>query len=107
MDDTTAAPAAETTTAAPAAEAPVKAPEQQLRNSHWCTHPVHGVGMIGEINAQVSFHRFRLHSGDTAPSLDSEPVKCEVSDLTLCTPEQLPEYLGYTDQQLKDLGYAR
>jgi hypothetical protein len=33
----------------PASTAAPKPPE--LKNSHWCVHPTHGLGMIGEIGA--------------------------------------------------------
>jgi hypothetical protein len=90
---------------APARTAALKPPE--LKNSHWCVHPKHGLGMIGEIGAQVTFHRYRRATDDEPAGVESTPDIVEQGDLRLCTADELPTHLGYTDQQLKDLGYDR
>jgi hypothetical protein len=93
-------PITDTTTSAPA-----KPPE--LKNSHWCMHPKHGLGMIGELGAQASFHRFRPATDEEQAGVESTPVFVEASELRLCTPRELPDHLGYTEQQLIDFGYSR
>lgn len=102
MDDTenVSAPAA---AAAPAASAA----KVELKNSHWCVHPTHGLGMIGELGAQTSFHRFYVKPGDTSATLDSTPVYVDASALRLCTPDELPPHLDYSAEQLRDFGYTR
>jgi hypothetical protein len=97
--------AAETETASSGTTAALKPPE--LKNSHWCVHPKHGLGMIGEIGAQVTFHRYRRATDDEPAGVESTPDIVEQGDLRLCTADELPAHLGYTDQQLKDLGYDR
>jgi hypothetical protein len=93
------------TNEAPSTAAP-EPKKVELRNSHWCVHPTHGLGMIGEVGAQVSFHRFYTKVGDTSATLDSKPVFVDVSSLRLCTPTELPPHLDYTAEQLKDFGYS-
>jgi hypothetical protein len=77
----------------------------ELRNSHWCIHKTLGRGMIGEIGAQVSFHRYRKATDDEQAGVESTPDYVELADLRRCTPDELPEHLGYTEEQLHDFGY--
>jgi hypothetical protein len=89
-----------TEAAAPAAP-PAK--KREIRNSHWCVHKEHGLGMVGELVPVTKFHKYRE---DGPPWLDPEAIAVDVGDIELCTPAQLPAHLGYTEEQLKDLGYA-
>jgi hypothetical protein len=94
----------EPTSKAAAPETPKK---PDLKNSHWCIHPQHGLGMIGEIGAQVTFHRYRDATKDQPAGVHSTPEIVQLDDLSLCEPDDLPEHLGYTEQQLRDFGYSR
>lgn len=77
----------------------------EMRNSHWCFHKTLGLGMIGELGSIVKFHRFRAATADTPAGVESQHDVVNVEDLVRCTPDELPEHLGFTHQQLVDQGY--
>jgi hypothetical protein len=77
----------------------------ELRNSHWCVHPTLGLGMIGELGSEATFHRYRAATKDEPAGVQSEHQVVDPKTLRKCTPDELPEHLGYTEQQLKDFGY--
>ena len=89
--------------AAPAAPPPKR---RSIANSHWCMHKEHGLGMLGEISPIPKFHKYVAPTKDTPAGVEADAIAVDVADLALCTPTQLPPHLGYTDEQLKDLGYA-
>jgi hypothetical protein len=84
-------------------DVPHRVPSPQytgLRNSLWCTDKDGRVGMIGEVGAGVA----AFHYADKDGKLGAA-VSVPLDQLKIAKASELPEHLGYTEEQLTEFGY--
>jgi hypothetical protein len=86
--------------ATPAVPPPVPEPKKtNFRNSLWCVDKAGHVGMIDELRGDAALFRYEGEKGlgDTTP--------VPLSDLAIAPAAMVPARLGYTPEQLRDLGH--
>lgn len=84
-----------------------------LSPSTWVVHKEKGLGMIAGISPSVTVHFVVKPDGSKQGderaadgALESAVETVNIDDLRRATAAELPKRLGYTDEQLKDYGYA-